>query len=375
MHSFHDWQPGTKQEETGFVWRPEFFRLSRIEDQHRVSELMETERPEVIDRLRPQLQEMIKAKHAGIRFSPEELSAAVDEYLGSTPISFHGVWVYYPWRKKLVHLLDEEDFIFVRTNRNRNKITAEEQKRLSEKSIGVIGLSVGQSIALTLAMERSCGEIRIADFDTLELSNLNRIRAGVFQLGLPKWVITAREIAEIDPYLRVVCYPEGITEENIERFLWDGGKLDILVDECDSLNIKILAREKARLHGIPVVMDTSDRGLLDVERFDLEPDRPILHGLAEGLDYSRLQGLSDQEKIPAVLKIVGYETMSERLKASLQEVGKSIMTWPQLASSVSLGAAVGADVCRRISLGQFTGSGRYFVDMEEIVSDRQENLV
>ncbi|MEK4341128.1 Rv1355c family protein [Brevibacillus sp. FSL L8-0710] len=375
MHSFHDWHPGTKQEETGFVWRPEFFRLSRIEDQHRVSELMETERPEVIDRLRPQLQEMIKAKHAGIRFSPEELSAAVDEYLGSTPISFHGVWVYYPWRKKLVHLLDEEDFIFVRTNRNRNKITAEEQKRLSEKSIGVIGLSVGQSIALTLAMERSCGEIRIADFDTLELSNLNRIRAGVFQLGLPKWVITAREIAEIDPYLRVVCYPEGITEENIERFLWDGGKLDILVDECDSLNIKILAREKARLHGIPVVMDTSDRGLLDVERFDLEPDRPILHGLAEGLDYSRLQGLSDQEKIPAVLKIVGYETMSERLKASLQEVGKSIMTWPQLASSVSLGAAVGADVCRRISLGQFTGSGRYFVDMEEIVSDRQENLV
>lgn len=375
MHSFHDWHPGTKQEETGFVWRPEFFRLSRIEDQHRVSELMETERPEVIDRLRPQLQEMIKAKHAGIRFSPEELSAAVDEYLGSTPISFHGVWVYYPWRNKLVHLLDEEDFIFVRTNRNRNKITAEEQKRLSEKSIGVIGLSVGQSIALTLAMERSCGEIRIADFDTLELSNLNRIRAGVFQLGLPKWVITAREIAEIDPYLRVVCYPEGITEENIERFLWDGGKLDILVDECDSLNIKILAREKARLHGIPVVMDTSDRGLLDVERFDLEPDRPILHGLAEGLDYSRLRGLSDQEKIPAVLKIVGYETMSERLKASLQEVGKSIMTWPQLASSVSLGAAVGADVCRRISLGQFTGSGRYFVDMEEIVSDRQENLV
>lgn len=88
-----------------------------------------------------------------------------------------------------------------------------------------------------------------------------------------------------------------------------------------------------------------------------------------------MQGLSDQEKIPAVLKIVGYETMSERLKASLQEVGKSIMTWPQLASSVSLGAAVGADVCRRISLGQFTGSGRYFVDMEEIVSDRQENLV
>ncbi|MEJ8546082.1 Rv1355c family protein [Brevibacillus borstelensis] len=375
MHSFTHWDQGTKYEENHFVWRPQLFRLSQAEDQHRLNELMETERPEVIDRFRPQLQELIKAENAGIRFSPEELSRAVEERLGSTPISFHGVWVHYPWRNKLVHLLDEEDYVFVRTNRNRNKITAEEQKLLNEKTIGVIGLSVGQSIALTLAMERSCGEIRIADFDTLELSNLNRIRAGVFQLGLPKWVVTAREIAEIDPYLRVVCYPDGITEENIEPFLLEGGKLDILVDECDSLNIKILAREKARLHKIPVIMDTSDRGLLDVERFDLEPDRPILHGLAEGLDYGQLRGLSDKEKIPFVLKIVGYETMSDRLKSSLQEVGKSIMTWPQLASSVSLGAAVGADVCRRISLGQFTRSGRYFVDIEEIISNRQRNPV
>jgi hypothetical protein len=29
-------------------------------------------------------------------------------------------------------------------------------------------------------------------------------------------------------------------------------------------------------------METSDRGVLDVERFDLEPDRPIFHGLLPG---------------------------------------------------------------------------------------------
>ena len=31
-------------------------------------------------------------------------------------------------------------------------------------------------------------------------------------------------------------------------------------------------------------MATSDRGLVDVERFDLEPHRPILHGLLGDLD-------------------------------------------------------------------------------------------
>jgi tRNA A37 threonylcarbamoyladenosine dehydratase len=53
------------------------------------------------------------------------------------------------------------------------------------KRIGVVGLSVGQSVALTLALERSFGELRLADFDRLDLSNLNRIRAGVHDLNLP----------------------------------------------------------------------------------------------------------------------------------------------------------------------------------------------
>jgi tRNA A37 threonylcarbamoyladenosine dehydratase len=62
-----------------------------------------------------------------------------------------------------------------------------------------MGLSVGQSVSLALAMERSFGELRIADFDELDLSNINRIRTGVYNLKIQKTVIVAREIAEIDP--------------------------------------------------------------------------------------------------------------------------------------------------------------------------------
>src|SRR5207253_859960 len=96
-------------------------------------------------------------------------------HLGTTSIEEYGVWIFFPWSGRLVHLLDEEEFVELRTNRNMYKITPEERTVLSTKKIGVIGLSVGQSIALTLAMERSFGEIRLADFDTLDLSNLNRI--------------------------------------------------------------------------------------------------------------------------------------------------------------------------------------------------------
>ena len=110
------------------------------------------------------------------------------------------------WAEKLVHILDEQEFAIVRTNRNKHKITSQEQQELATKKIGVMGLSVGQSVSLTLAMERGFGELRIADFDELDLSNINRIRTGIYNLKIKKTVIVAREIAEIDPYLNVVCF-------------------------------------------------------------------------------------------------------------------------------------------------------------------------
>ena len=51
--------------------------------------------------------------------------------------------------------------------------------------------------------------------------------------------------------------------------------------------MKLLVREMARERRIPVLMETSDRGVLDVERFDLEPDRPIFHGLLGPASFLR----------------------------------------------------------------------------------------
>ncbi|PZR83342.1 MAG: hypothetical protein DLM68_14425, partial [Hyphomicrobiales bacterium] len=153
------------------------------------------------------------------------------------------------------------------------------------------------------------------------------------------------------------------------QFFLDGGKLDLLIDECDDLTMKILMRRRASELGIPVVMDTSDRGMIDIERFDLHPDLPIFHGLIEDLDPDKLRGLSNEDKVPYVLKIVGEKTFSSRKIASLMEIGQTIKTWPQLASSVVLGGGITTDVGRRILLGQLCCSGRYFVDLDQLISD------
>ena len=137
------------------------------------------------------------------------------------------------------------------------------------------------------------------------------------------------------------------------------------------MDIKIIARERARKLCIPVVMDTSDRGMIDVERFDLEPDRPLLHGLIAHLDpLAASRAKTNEEKLPFLAPIAGLSTLSPRMKASMVEIGQTISTWPQLGSNVALGGAVTADVCRRIALGQFTSSGRWYVDPEGLLADQ-----
>lgn len=357
--------------EKATLYRPSFFRLNNTVDYERFSELISQPYIIVADFIDDQVKELIKSKHPQHKFAVSELREAVNKHFGAISPQMFGVWVYYPWSNRLVHILDREEFIYVRTSRNKYKITESEAKQLATKKIGVIGLSVGQSVSVTLAMERVCGEIRLADFDVLELTNLNRIRTGLHNLGLPKVYSVAREISEIDPFINVICFPEGLNENNMDEFFTGGGKLDLLVEESDGFDIKILCRHKARALNVPVIMEASDKCMVDVERFDLEPQRDILHGLVNHLDIDTLRGLkTNEEKIPYMLDVLGIETSSVRLKASMLEIEQTITTWPQLASAVTMGGGITADVSRRILLHQFTDSGRYYVDIEQLIGNK-----
>jgi molybdopterin/thiamine biosynthesis adenylyltransferase len=322
-----------------------------------------------------QLEELVKTLEPSKKFNTNELAEEVEKLMGKCNEFNYGNWFYYPWSGRVVHMLPEKEFVLCRTGRNVYKITPQERDLLSQKKIGVIGLSVGQSVALTIAMERIASEIRLADFDILELSNLNRIRTGVHTIGIKKVHAVAREISEIDPYLKVICFEEGLNETNLDDFFIQGGPLDLLIEESDGFDIKILSRMKAKQYRIPVLMEASDRCMVDVERFDIEPERPILHGLVKHLDIEVLKSLkTNEDKIPYMLDILGIDTCSARLKASMIEIEQTINTWPQLASAVTMGGGITADVARRLLLNQFTDSGRYHVDVEQLIGNKENTV-
>ncbi|KUI43822.1 hypothetical protein AU197_23355 [Mycobacterium sp. IS-1590] len=281
-------------------------------------------------------------------------------------------WAFYPWRRAAASILGPRGFRRVRLDRNRNLITPAEQKKLGGLEVGVVGLSVGHTIAYALAAQGLCGGLRLSDFDDLDLTNLNRVPASVLDLGVNKAIACARRIAELDPYLPVRVDVSGVNERTVHEFL-DG--LDLVIEECDSLEAKLLVREAARERGIPVLMSTSDRALLDVERFDLEPARPILHGLVGDLDAAGLANLSSSDKLPYSLRLAEASQVSGRMAASLIEVGQTLSTWPQLTSEVALNTSLVAEAVRRIGLGEHLPSGRARMDIAEVFDRLQTPVV
>jgi tRNA A37 threonylcarbamoyladenosine dehydratase len=325
--------------------------------------------PVVHDTIADQVLDLMSSLHPREATDPSDRAALARAHVAGRSLHSYGRWVHYPWSNRLVHVLPPDEFAHLRGDRNRYRITAAEQDHLRAMTIGVVGLSVGQATALTMSTEGVGGRFRLADFDALDLSNLNRLRAGVHELGVSKAVVAARAMAETDPYLHVDLFRDGLHEHNLDAFLRDGGALDLLVEECDDLFTKVAVRERARALRIPVLMETSDRGMVDVERFDLEPDRPVLHGLLGEVCAEELRGLTTTQKIPYVLRILDGTRISPDLVASLFEVRETIHTWPQLASAVALGGAVVTDVARRMLLGTFAASGRFYVDLGELVKD------
>ena len=312
-------------------------------------ELIRTRNPALAVRNDP------KAKGALKEMTSDYLSSAKSEV------------IVYPYRSLSIRILCEPDFRELRTNRNRGRISREEQNLLSTARIGIVGMSVGRSAISTLALEGVGGEYRIADGDRLELSNLNRIKSGLPDLGEYKTVSAAKEIAELNPFARLICYNTYLTEKILDDFLLrDGSRLDILIDECDDIAMKFLLRIKAKKYGIPVVMETSDRGMLDIERFDLEPERAIFHGkVDEQIDFESFS--EDAVKMKQLINIVDISNVSRDGRESLTKIGKELLSWPQLASAVTLGGALVAHASRLIILNKMKGSGRFYVDLEQLI--------
>lgn len=348
-------------------WEPLFVSCA-MDEQVALLKICERAGVATIDHLAGQLQDLARVRHPGSSGSPDRERFVLERSAGGTR-PYVGSWVYFHWLRRMIRVLDREDYFEVITSRNQDKITRQEQVRLRETTVGVVGLSVGGEIAVTIAQEHLCGRIKVADFDDLELSNLNRLGSGIDDLGINKAWLVARRIALIDPWLDVEVFDSGLTEENAADFLED---LDLIVDECDSLALKFQLRELARDRGINLLYAADERGMLSIEPY-AHAQMPVFHGMVTEPHPPRSAYASDIDFFKDLAAwLGGWEHLSERSRESLPRIGKELAGYPQLAGEPRLAAGQVAHAARRLLLGERLSPFFGYQDLDELQAKAHE---
>lgn len=337
-----------------------------------VQELKDINNASVIDIYEQQLSELFEIRNAQLIFSPD-FKLQQDSFIKESVKEgkdLKGNWVYYPWRNTLVHMVTEDEYFELRTNRNRNLITLEEQRKLKNTTIAFAGLSIGSSTLEAIVYSGVGNKFVIADFDTLDTTNLNRIKANLLDVGNRKTDIAIKRALEIDPYVEFITYEDGLNDQNYEQFV-DNDKPNIIFEAIDSLKMKILLRKKAKEAGVPVVMFTNlgDGVMIDIERYDTNPETLVFNGkIPDEVIDSVLNDTITKENINKyVLQLVGMENIPQIAIESIQLIGKELVGRPQLASTVGISGNLGAYVARKIILGEKISSGRILTSFSNFI--------
>jgi sulfur carrier protein ThiS adenylyltransferase len=99
----------------------------------------------------------------------------------------------------------------------RRNITAPVYDKFNRCTIGIAGLGgLGSRLAWSLA-RLFPAKLIIADFDTVELSNMNRQEYFLEQIGMPKVAATRDNIEKINPYVAVETHQIRLTADNIPQ--------------------------------------------------------------------------------------------------------------------------------------------------------------
>ena len=117
---------------------------------------------------------------------------------------------------------------------------ADIQQKLDGSTVGIAGLGgLGSNIAVHLA-RLGVGRLVLVDFDTVEVSNLNRQHYTMKDIGIPKTLALLEQLEAINPYLQYEPHTERIIPANAAR-LFAG--CDVVCEAFDRADQKAMLIE------------------------------------------------------------------------------------------------------------------------------------
>ena len=147
------------------------------------------------------------------------------------------------------------------------------QFKLKHSSVFIAGAGgLGSSASIYLAVA-GVGEIKICDFDRIELSNLNRqILHPEKRIGELKAVSAEKTLREMNSSINILTYTDRLTAENIEKIV---GKPDVIIDCLDNFDTRYLLNRYSITHKVPFVHGAV-WGMTGQATFIAPPNTPCL---------------------------------------------------------------------------------------------------
>ena len=157
-----------------------------------------------------------------------------------------------------VHPLKQTDaasFYAELTRRNFHFVPDDLQKKLSKVRVLIAGCGSTGGACIEALARVGVQHFALADNGSYELNNMNRQHARLENLGENKAAFHAKEIKSINPYIEVMVSEEGITAQNVDRFVaWADFVFDAVdVTTQSGIKAKILLHQKCHSFKKPVL--------------------------------------------------------------------------------------------------------------------------
>ena len=126
------------------------------------------------------------------------------------------------------------------------------QQRLLRATVAIVGAGALGSTAAMYLGASGIGTLRLVDFDSVDISNLQRqLTYTTDDLGGSKVRLLARRVSQLNPDVNVEIHEQLLNAANIDSFV---SGADIIVEGSDNPATKYLVTDDAHRHGIPCIL-------------------------------------------------------------------------------------------------------------------------
>lgn len=249
--------------------------------------------------------------------------------------------------------------------RNIGIFTPEEQLKIKSLKVAIAGAGgLGGPVAYHLA-RLGVGEIRLADHDRFEVSNLNRqFGAYMDTIGEYKSEAVAEELKRISPYLKTVVLTESLKEDNLDVFL---SGVDCVIDGIDffSPEAELLLHKKARDRSLWIFTCQGANNITSFISFD--PQKKSLEEMITKNGKPELR-LAVKLMFPQLPKGASSE-MIEQMIIEAERTGEHYIPSYSVIAPFN-GSFVVEDMIRVIVRGQYpvvAFPDLYYIDLDKMV--------